>query len=354
MEREVQGFQTQILVGDKHLIGALSHAMNPIVAFTLKIWSTVVRKYKLQRDICNLVWFAYDLKFKPGMYDTAFKGWTQKGVTAICTVSEDGQFLSFQDLKTKYSLENKDFYRYLQLRDYFTKERRSNETINKVIGIVIDSYKQKGSRPISAFYRALGESRKDSTLNIKAEWEAELKIQIQEEEWYHMCETQCTSTNSLIWREFCWKNLTRSFITPKIKSRQLAVQQDCWRLCGSTEADHAHIFWNCIKMRIYWQNVNSVVKNVLGYEIPNTCLVMYLGNIEKVVMNEDLYLTKVLLAASKKAVTRNWLNVNAPNQEQWLGIVQEIHVMEKLTYLLRLKVNVFERNWEYRLRFFGC
>ena len=72
------------------------------------------------------MWFAYDLKFKPGLYDTAFKGWTQKGATAICTVSDGGQFLSFQDLKTKYSLENKDFYRYLQLRDYFTKEIRSN------------------------------------------------------------------------------------------------------------------------------------------------------------------------------------------------------------------------------------
>lgn len=167
MEREVQGFPTQILVGDKHLIGALRHAMNTIVAFTLEIWSTVVRKYKLKRHICALRWFAYDLNFKPGMYDPALKKWAQKGVTAICTVSEGRHFLSFQDLKTKYSLENKDFYRYLQLRDYFTKEWRSNETINKVIGVIIDSYKQKGSRPISAFYRALGESRGESTLYIK-------------------------------------------------------------------------------------------------------------------------------------------------------------------------------------------
>ena len=136
---------------------------------------------------------------------------------------------------------------------YITYTRHSHFYIKM---IYVD--KQKGSRPISAFYQ--GESRKDSTLYIKAKWEAELKIQIQEEEWYHMCETQCTSTNSLIWREFCWKNLTRYFITPKIKSRQLAIQQDCWRLCGSVEADHAHIFWNCIKIRTYWQNVNSVVK----------------------------------------------------------------------------------------------
>ena len=93
----------------------------------------------------------------------------------------------------------------------------------------------------------------------------------------------CTSTNSLIWREFCWKNLTRYFIKPKINSRQLAIQQVLY-----VEADRAHIFLNCIKIRIYWQNENSVVKNVLGYEIPNTSSLMYLGNIE-VVMKEDMY-----------------------------------------------------------------
>lgn len=255
-------------------------------------------------------------------HDPAFKEWAQKGMTAVCTVSEDGQFLSFQELKTKYNLENRDFYRFLQLRDYFIKEIRPSETINEVIGVIIKSYKQKGSRPISAFYQALTESRRESTLYIKAKWEAELEIKIQEE-WYYMCETQCTSTNSLIWREFCWKNLTRYFITPKMKPKQLATQQVCWRLCGCVEADHTHIFWSCAKMTLYWQNVNTALKNVMGYEIPSTCSVMYLGNIEKVIMKEDLYLTKVLLAASKKAVTRNWLNAAAPSQEQWMDIVKE-------------------------------
>ena len=59
-------------------------------------------------------------------------------------------------------------------------------------------------------------------------------------------------------------------------------------------------------------------------------------------MNEDLFMTKVLLAASKKAVARNWLNVNTPKQEKWLEIVQNIFVMEKLTYLLRIKKNTFK------------
>ncbi len=63
-------------------------------------------------------------------------------------------------------------------------------------------------------------------------------------------------------------------------------------------------------------------------------------------MRDDLYLTKVLLAASKKAVTRNWLNVNTSKGEQWLEIVQDIFVMEKLTYLLRVKENTFKKNWK--------
>lgn len=74
-------------------------------------------------------------------------------------------------------------------------------------------------------------------------------------------------------------NFIRFFITPKIKSRQLAAQQHGWRLCGSLEADHSHIFWNCSKIKPIWGNVNAVVKTIVGYDIPNTFFVIYLGKI---------------------------------------------------------------------------
>lgn len=73
----------------------------------------------------------------------------------------------FPRSKAKYSLENKDLYRYLQLSDYVIKEIRPNETINKLNRVTMDSYKQKVSRSISAFHRALDESREESTLNRK-------------------------------------------------------------------------------------------------------------------------------------------------------------------------------------------
>lgn len=96
-------------------------------------------------------------------------------------------------------------------------------------------------------------------------------------------------------------------------------------------------------MRICLQNINFLVKNVLSYEIPNTCPVMYPENTQEI-MTDNLHLAYVLLAASKKAVTTNSLNANSPKEEQWLKIVQGICDMERLTYMLRLKGNKFEKN----------
>ena len=61
---------------------------------------------------------------------------------------------------------------------------------------------------------------------------------------------------------------------------------------------------------------------------------------------EDIYLVKVLLAASKKAITRLWYKADPPTREQWLSIVEEIFVMEKLTHDLRLQETLFLERWE--------
>ena len=134
-------------------------------------------------------------------------------------------------------------------------------------------------------------------------------MQIAEKDWYNICETQCTASSSRVWREFCWKNTIRYFITPKIRGKVAAEKQPCWRLCGNIDADHEHIFWkwNCPKIDKYWDEVWSVIKEILKYEIPKTSVVLYLGNLtQENTHGDDMYLVKVLLAASKKAITRLW------------------------------------------------
>ena len=186
-----------------------------------------------------------------------------------------------------------------------------------------------------------------STAGVKQKWEKELKLNISEEEWLIIWKTQHSSTSSRIWREHCWKNAIRFFVTPKTKSKHLSVAQPCWRKCGAVNVDHTHIFWLCIRITQFWENVYLIIKNVLGYDIPLTFKVMYLGVMTgDIVIREDRYLLKILLAACKKTITRRWYKTDPPTQEEWLKIVKEIYVMEHLTHCVKIQEEQFHEKWK--------
>ena len=72
---------------------------------------------------------------------------------------------------------------------------------------------------------------------------------------------------------------------------------------------------------------------------------MYLGNIEGTVQRQDRYLIKILLIASKKAITRSWYKVDPPRKEQWFEVIQDIYIMERMTYQLKLRGHTHDKNW---------
>ena len=90
--------------------------VNTVTQFTLKLWFNLVQKYKLEKELGLLRWLAYDKCFTPGSLDQRFKQWIPNGLTAICTVIKNGNFMSFEEIKQKYDLNNQDHFRYLQMR----------------------------------------------------------------------------------------------------------------------------------------------------------------------------------------------------------------------------------------------
>lgn len=132
-----------------------------------------------------------------------------------------------------------------------------------------------------------------------------IRVKYSNYDWYKMCMTQCTSTSSQAGREFGWKNLTRFFITPQIESRQLKILQPCWRLSGCQEGNHSHVFWCCAKIKPFWNLVYTILNDIMGYDIPNSCVVMYLEENEEAVQKGNRYLTKILLIASKTGTELN-------------------------------------------------
>lgn len=86
---------------------------------------------------------------------------------------------------------------------------------------------------------------------------------------------------------------------------------------------------------------------ILSYELPKTCTVLYLGNVNRRnIHDKDWYLIKILLEASKKAITRKLHKEEPPTQRNWLEIIDEMYVMERLTHIIRLQQTIWEDRWE--------
>ena len=234
------------MVANRKMFKEKEGMLDPIIRFTLEIWFTVVRKYRLENEIEILNWMAYDTNFKPGNLNLKFKQWATKGLTILDTVMEKGEIKSFLKLRREYELEQQDFYMYLQIRDYFNKEIKPDlpGELNKVVVTLCNAYKNKYGRVISELYQGMVANRNTSTLYIKDKWGKELNEVITEDMWHDIIETQQTTSNSRMSREFCWKSIVRFFITPKMKKGRTAVGQPCWRLCG--EQNVTHIFFGIV------------------------------------------------------------------------------------------------------------
>lgn len=87
MEKQLGEYPVQSIIGDEETYNVIKNQVNPITMFTLKLWFSIIKKHKIQKDTNSLKWVAYDSKFKPARYDKGLKLWTTKGITALC-VSE--------------------------------------------------------------------------------------------------------------------------------------------------------------------------------------------------------------------------------------------------------------------------
>ena len=115
-----------------------------------------------------------------------------------------------------------------------------------------------------------------------------------------------STSSSGHWREFSWKNMIRFFITPKIKQLQKGQPSygRCWRESGNSQADHFHVFWDCPIIRSCWRDVAEEINTIVGFDIKHDFCTIYLGNISPTINVTDKYLIKIMLVATKKAITR--------------------------------------------------
>uniref|UniRef100_A0A3B1IMJ8 Reverse transcriptase domain-containing protein n=1 Tax=Astyanax mexicanus TaxID=7994 RepID=A0A3B1IMJ8_ASTMX len=339
----------QSILGDKNLLKKYLVKMKNWITVPLNIWYKELKNSEFERNVRILRWVAYDTEFTPAKLDVRFKYWINRGITSYCTVFARKDIESFQQLTKKYSLEKQDFFRYLQMRSYFEKNIKTvGEKGLTLIKIFTDSYKGNTNRGlISRIYSSLQLEKGFSTMYVKSRWEKEANVMLTEDDWTNICRTLSTTSSSSLWREFTWKNILRFFITPNIKKVQSnnPAHGQCWRICGNMSAGPFHIFWDCPNISEYWVDVVKEIRSILNYDLDFNFSVIYLGNVPAELRNSDRYLLQILLAGSKKAITKKWLSKESPTLSDWVEIVQEIYVMEKMTFSIRQSAKRFKTYW---------
>ena len=340
-------FPLQATVADRGLAAKLENINNPWINHTLKIWHKVVKSCKIHNMLKLFRWCAYDTEFLPNRGDKRFESWAGKGLTTYLTFTRKGTLQSFQSLQAKHGLQQSDFFRFLQMRHYFNQECKTtglSTAESEFYKILTAASNSTLTKAISKVYNALFYAKNENTLHIKEKWEKEAGLSLSEEAWGEICSFQWSSTNSMDWREHCWKNVIRYFRTPH-QEKYKTTNSQCWRQCGSMAANHFHIFWGCSKLSSYWSGIHKTLNTVFKTQIPLNFENLYLGHVKCLNLRRDIKLLQALLAASKKSITRKWLNPVPPTLEEWQGIILEIFKMEKLTYSLRIQKDKFDQIW---------
>ncbi|KAJ0009658.1 hypothetical protein NQD34_001360 [Periophthalmus magnuspinnatus] len=98
---------------------------NPLLYNALWAWGRLRKLFKSNQPFHILSTLINNQDLLPQTIGTSFTGWHIAGIHRFFDLFTRGEFKSFEFLKSQYSLPNKDFYKYLQLRHYVQQKAKS-------------------------------------------------------------------------------------------------------------------------------------------------------------------------------------------------------------------------------------
>uniref|UniRef100_A0A3P9KVM4 Reverse transcriptase domain-containing protein n=1 Tax=Oryzias latipes TaxID=8090 RepID=A0A3P9KVM4_ORYLA len=331
---------------------------NNLILCTQRVWSTVRKNIGAPLTTSRALKISKIADFLPNKIDPGFSDWGKKGLLTIHQLFDGDILKSFKQLQDKYGIDSKDFYRYLQIRDYLRscgEWEALRQPPTQIEQLMIKSIVDKSRKKIvSNLYKCLQAHLSDNSLDLKGKWELEANIVIEDEKWETMCEGVHKISNSPTWNEFNWKIMMRFFKTPYTISKYDKNKSDlCWRKCNKI-GDHTHIFWDCPVLIPYWQGIQNIIKVITQVNLPLNPLYYIIGTLpEEGIEKKKVKLIQILLLVAKKMITRSWLKTSPPTLEQWLEALRKVYLMEKITAKLHLRSEMFYDLWTPVTEHFG-
>ena len=105
----------------------LKHTKNPFLKNTLMVWHKSLAYLGETVKLSQFSPIFGNDDFQPGRADPGFKIWAAQGIAKVADLyNENLVLMSFEELKSKYGIPAKHFFKYLQFRS-FILSRQSND-----------------------------------------------------------------------------------------------------------------------------------------------------------------------------------------------------------------------------------
>lgn len=254
--------------------------------------------------------------------------------------------MSFSQISQKYSLDGRDFFRYLQIRNYIQKDttlltNSSSSEIEKQL------FKMHLIKSISSFYSLLSEYANTSTHFLKIIWEKELNIQVTDEDWNIVWKNAKNLSICNKVRAIQLKILHRAHISPLQRSKFRADFSPLCPKCKTEMGNLTHCFWFCNKIQRFWLGVSEEVSKVLGVSVVPDPASFLLGMSPPVSLDKyKMRLFNFLLFNARKCILLKWISDKAPSVRMWHRTILEYVSLDYLTCIVHNKSGVFHKIWE--------
>lgn len=262
-------------------------------------------------------------------HDGVGKNWARLEVGCLGKLFDYNGIISFERLQLIYKLPNQTLLKYYQIRDHFSRDLKLTNTTGSEVWDFI--YDEVVKSMISKVYKWLGNYRIDDCEKLANQWSKVLVISVGVSTITQALGTIKEVVHSTNLRLQQYGTICLLYYTPERIAKWAANniitdRMKCPR-CDLHKADIKHMFVICPELTTYWQDVQNVLHEKLGLELPLTVGEIMLGRSN--VGSKINGLLTILLVSARLTIAREWISPKPPNVMDWWLLVRQTYDMEQ-------------------------
>uniref|UniRef100_A0A670IZE6 Reverse transcriptase domain-containing protein n=1 Tax=Podarcis muralis TaxID=64176 RepID=A0A670IZE6_PODMU len=182
--------------------------------------------------------------------------------------------------------------------------------------------------------------------SVAIHWARDIGHNIYAEEWEKLWKIHLKFTACVTLKENLMKMFYRWYLTPVKLAKMYGICNKCWK-CREREGSFYHMWWECQKVKEFWEGVYNELKKILRYTFVKKPEAFLLGMIGREIRKKDHRFFQYATSAARILIAQNWKSENLPTIEEWRAKLLDYAEMDKMTGKIRYsKDQRFIEEWE--------